>query len=124
MLPILEGWIKNVREYAYEEAEKGNAIPGYKLVPKQANRKLKPGVEAELAKALGVTPIELYKTPELLGVTDIQKLAPGKNDKERAAVLEPFVTKESSGHTLVHESDKREAIRVDAKAIFSTLPLP
>lgn len=120
-LPILEGWIKNTREFAYEEAEKGNAIPGYKLVPKQATRKFKPGVEEDMAKALGVDRTALYGQAPLLGVTEIQKLAPGKNDKERAAVLEPFVVKESSGHTLVHESDKRDAIRVDAKAAFAPL---
>lgn len=118
-LPILEGWIKNVREFAYREAEKGHAIPSYKLVEKRADRKFKPGITDELAKALGVEPKALFGPAPMLGVTEIQKLAPGKNDKERAKTLEPFVTKESSGHTLVHESDKREAVRVDARAAFA-----
>lgn len=118
-LPILEGWIKNVREFAYREAEKGHAIPSYKLVEKRADRKFKPGVTDDLAKALGVEPKALFGPAPMLGVTEIQKLAPGKNDKERAKILEPFVTKESSGHTLVHESDKREAVRIDARAAFA-----
>jgi len=31
-LDIFEGWIKNTREFAYSEAEKGNPIPNHKLV--------------------------------------------------------------------------------------------
>jgi hypothetical protein len=119
-LPIMEAWIKNVREFAYAEAEKGNVIPNYKLVPKQASRKWKQDVSvADMAKVLGVKEYSLFKEPELKGVTEIQKLAPGKNDAERAGYLQDFTVKESSGHTLVHESDKREAIRVDAKAAFA-----
>ena len=118
-LPVLDSWAKNVREFAYGEAEKGNPIPSYKLVPKVPVRKWKPGIEAELAFALGVPKAELFGEAPMKGVTELQKMAPGKNDKERAAVLDPFTTKESSGHTLVHESDKREAVRIDAKQAFA-----
>lgn len=118
LLPILEGWIKNCREFAYAEAEQGKTIPGYKLVPKQATRKWKADVADDLASQLGIPKADLFNEAPMKTITEVQKLVPGKNDKERAAVLEPFVTKESAGHTLVHESDKREAIRVDAKAAF------
>jgi len=124
-LPILEGWIKNTREFAYGEAEKGLEIPDYKLVEKTAVRKWKEDAGKEaLAAALGVTVADILKPVELIGIGDAEKLAPGKNSKERAAVLEPFVNKESSGHTLVHVSDKREPIRIDAKAAFAQLPIP
>lgn len=116
-LPILEGWIKNTREFAYGEAEKGNAIPSYKLVAKQANRKWKPDAAADLECVLGDA---IWGERPMKTVTEVQKICPGKNDKERAAWLEPYVTKESSGHTLVHESDKRPAVRVDAKAAFGS----
>lgn len=121
-LDLIEGWCKNVREFAYTEAEHGKDIPGWKLVEKRATRKFKPevvGDPKELAKALGVLPVELFKQPDFLAVGEIEALAPGKNKKEREAVLEPFVTKDSSGYALVHESDKRPAIRVDAKAVFA-----
>lgn len=122
-LPILEGWIKNTREFAYGEAEKGIYIPDYKLVEKQAVRKFKEDTDRDLlAAALGVIVEEILKPAELLGVGDMEKLAPGKNAKERAAVLEPFVEKKSSGHTLVHVSDKRDPIRIDAKAAFAETP--
>ena len=123
-LPILEGWIKNTREFAYQEAEKGNEIPDYKLVEKTAVRKWRDDVlPARIAKALGVKATELFKPAELINIGDAVKFAPGKNAKERDAVIEPFVKRESSGHTLVHVSDKREPVRIDAKAAFGATTL-
>jgi hypothetical protein len=119
-LPILEAWIKNTREFAYQEAEKGSEIPDYKLVEKLAVRKWKEdAVPARIAKTLGVEVTELFKPAELINIGDAVKLAPGKNAKERDAVLEPFVERKSSGHTLVHVSDKRDPVRIDAKAAFA-----
>jgi hypothetical protein len=118
-LPILEGWIKNTREFAYGEAEKGQEIPDYKLVEKLAVRKwIDTFDKVKLIRALNCGATDIYKPIELIGIGDAEKLAPGKNAKERAAVLEPFVKRESSGHTLVHVSDKREPVRIDAKAAF------
>jgi hypothetical protein len=120
-LDLLEGWIKNCREFAYSEAEAGRTPPRYKLVEKRATRKWKDNVDyRDLLKALGTKDTRaIYKAPELLAVGDILKMCPGKNNDERALVLEPFVTKESSGHALVPESDKRPAVRLDAAAVFS-----
>ena len=81
-----------------------------------------PDIGYALAKHLGVDEKEVWKPKELINVGDAEKLAPGKNAKERAAVLEPFVEKKSSGHTLVHNSDKRDPVRIDAKAAFAELP--
>ena len=122
-LPILEAWIKNTREFAYAEAEKGNEIPDYKLVEKVASRKWKDGITADqVIRALGCDNNDIWKPAELINIGDAVKLAPGKNAKERDAVLEPFVERKSSGHTLVHNSDKREPVRIDAKAAFAELP--
>lgn len=119
-LPILEAWIKNTREFAYGEAEKGREIPDYKLVEKIANRKWKENFAAvALVEAIGCNVIEIWKPTELINVGDAAKMAPGKNAKERDQVLEPFVERKSSGHTLVHISDKRDPIRIDAKAAFA-----
>jgi hypothetical protein len=127
-MPILEAWIKNTREFAYGEAEKGIEIPDYKLVDKQAIRKWKEetsraDISPQLVKALGCSPFEIWEQPTLIGIGDAEKMAPGKNAKERAAVLEPFVEKKSSGHTLVHVSDKRDPVRIDAKAAFAETTL-
>jgi hypothetical protein len=123
-MPILESWIKSTREFAYNEAERGVEIPDYKLVEKQAVRKFKPDINTlDLVKALGCKGSEIWKPAELINIGDAEKLAPGNNTKERALVLEPFVEKKSSGHTLVHTSDKRDPVRIDAKAAFAELPV-
>ena len=125
-LPIMEAWIKNTREFAYQEAEKGIEIPDYKLVEKLAVRKWKEGLPSPgyaLAKHLGCDEKDVWKPKELINVGDAEKLAPGKNAKERAAMLEPFVERKSSGHTLVHISDKRDPVRIDAKAAFGATTL-
>lgn len=110
--PIIEGWIKNLHEFAYAEAERGIPIPGYKLVPKRATRKWR---DEAAAKAYFGNAPEFYTEPGLKTPAQCEKLM----DKEEVSKLDALCTKESSGHTLVHESDKRDAIRVDAKAAFA-----
>lgn len=117
-LPVLEAWIKNTREFAYAEAEKGHDIPRHKLVEKRATAKWRDGVAADLAAKLCIDLSALFDEAPMKGVTDIKKWVPGKNDKERNEFLKPFVVRESSGHTLVHESDKRDAVKIDAKSAF------
>ena len=114
-LPILEGWIKNVREFAYAEAETGHAIPDYKLVDKRATRKWRD--DAAALEAL--TPVlgdAAWKPLEVITPAAAEKLL-GK----QKSILDPLTVKESSGHTLVHTSDKREAVNIDAKSAFQNL---
>jgi hypothetical protein len=112
-LPLLEGWIKNVREFAYEEAERGSVIPDWKLVEKRATRKWRD--EDEAARHLGQLDFAIFDKPKLLSPAALEKLLP----KDQRAMLDALCTKESSGHTLVHGSDKRPAIKVDAKSAFA-----
>lgn len=102
-LPIIESWVKATREFAYAEAMAGNAIPGFKLVEKRATRKW--ANEADAAAALeNILPRdELYEPPSLLSPAKIEKLL-GKDGKKQIASL---TVAESSGLTLVHQSDKR-----------------
>lgn len=115
-LPILEGWIKNTREFAYAEAEQGNAIPQWKLVEKRATRKWRDEAAAmgRLEQVSDIDPDSLYER-KFVTPAAAEKLLP----KDQRALLDELTVKESSGHTLVHESDKRPAIRVDAKSAFS-----
>jgi hypothetical protein len=117
-LPILEGWIKNTREFAYEQAEKGEAIPSWKLVEKRATRKWKDLSESFFVKTfakLKVTKEDLFDAPSMKSPAAVEKLLP----KVYRPLLDELCVKESSGHTLVHESDKRPAIKVDAKSAFA-----
>jgi hypothetical protein len=123
-LPILEAQIKAVREFAYNEAEAGRCPPRYKLVEKQAREKWRPNTTAaQLLAELAIPAFaeDLLEEPSLKSPAQVRKLVPGKNDRERAAKLAAFTVKESSGHTLVSEDDKRPAIALDAKQVFARL---
>lgn len=118
-LPILEGWIKNTREFAYDEAERGNQIPQWKLVEKRATRKwcdedIPWRVLPKIFDQLQID--EDWTETKLKSPAAIEKMLP----KEARELLDELTVKESSGHTLVHESDKRPAIKVDAKSAFAT----
>lgn len=112
-LPVLEAWIKNTREFAYAEAEKGHDIPRHKLVEKRATRKWRDETAAILwLKNQGLDP---FGPAPVITPAVAEKHLP-KEDREG---LKALVVAESSGHTLVHESDRREAIKVDAKSAFA-----
>lgn len=118
-LPIIEGWIKAVREFAYAEAEHGHCPPRYKLVEKQAREKWGPlATPALIANHFKLDVRDITSEPELKSPAQVRKLVPGKNDRERAAALAEFTVKESSGHTLVHEDDKRQGVKESAKQEF------
>lgn len=114
-LPILEGWISNVREFAYKEAEKGRPAPGYKLVHKYGRRKWRSEEDASAALSMYLDDDQLLSKPELNSPAVIEKLLP----KKIRAMLGELTVKESSGHALVHASDERPAIAVDAKSVFA-----
>lgn len=104
-IPLVEARIKAIREFAYEEAERGNPPPGYKLVQKRAVRKWKDELSAAatLLKA-GVAKGDVYEQPEMRSPAQIEKLV-GK--KVFAPIEAAHVESVSSGHTLVPVSDKR-----------------
>lgn len=120
-VPTLEAWCKNIREFAYGEAEKGKPIPSYKLVEKRATRKWNQDESTVVNWLLEQTDLcsdDLYDN-KLRTPAAIEKLIP----KDQRGVMAELTSKESSGHTLVHEDDPREAVRIDAQAAFSNLSM-
>ena len=115
-IPLMEAWIKNTREFAYTEAERGHAIPSYKLVEKRATRKWRSEQDAE--QFLSDFPIDLYEK-KLISPAAAEKLLP----KESRDALAELTSKESSGHALVHESDKRPAVQSDPATAFANLKI-
>lgn len=119
-MPAVEARIKAIREFAYAEAEAGRCPPGFKLVEKRATTKLRDDVNAEaLAAILGVPMADVFKEAEFKNYGDLVGMAPGKNEKERKAVLAPFAVKQSSGHTLAPADDKRAAVKQSAQLDFA-----
>ncbi len=117
-LPVLESWCKNVREFAYREAEHGRCPPGWKLVQKRANRKWKHS-EDEIASNLEciLPDQECYWDKSLKSPAQVEKLL-GKGAKE---ILADLITQESGGLTLAPESDRRPAAQITALEAFKNV---
>jgi len=117
-VPTLKDWINNVMEFAYNEANAGRVPPGWKLVAKRATRKWKD--EASATKVLiddfNLNDNQIFKR-SLVSVAQAEKLLP-KDLKEK---LSDLVVSESSGTTLVPDSDKRPA-RTQAEIDFTPVP--
>lgn len=112
--PALLAWLKALDEFAYAEAEAGRCPPGYKLVAKRATRKWRS--EGEVVDKLEsvLTDAELYEPRTVKSPAQLEKVV----DK---ALFADLVVAESSGHTLVPESDKRPAVKPGAKEEFSVV---
>lgn len=100
-------WLNDVKDYALKAAEKGEEIPGFKLVEGRSNRKYTSAdaVAAKLQEA-GVPEAVIYER-SLLGITAMEK-AIGK--KKFAELLADLVEKPAGKPTLVPADDKRPAI--------------
>lgn len=107
-LDAVEFWCKGVREFAYLEAKAGRTPPGYKLVPKRATRKWADPEAAEklLSREIHSSVFkDCLTNPELKSPAQVEKIL-GKSNKP---LVDSLTVSISSGDTLVHESDKREA---------------
>lgn len=111
----LEQWIKDARKYLYEQATKGEDVPGYKLVNKRPKRvwaesedKVTKTLRPQVAKKA-----DMYKK-ELLSPAQMEKVVEDKT------TVSELVASVSSGTTLVPESDPREAVAQTAIEEFDS----
>jgi hypothetical protein len=125
---ILEGWMKQVEDYAFGLLQSGVPIPGYKLVDKVGRRQW---IEDEKAIADYLTAVygldeDNVRPRKLATITEVERQLKGaiadkaqlkeaKQDVELA-----FTLKESSGQTMAPDSDKRDAVNA-AERDFSTV---
>lgn len=101
----LKKWAKDVEEYAFGQALKGNRIPQWKLVEGKSNRAITDKVAARTAlETAGMEPGKFLKPQELFGIGELENRI-GK--KELAAVLAGLIIKPSGKPVLVPESDRR-----------------
>src|SRR5690606_26013603 len=102
----LSKWAKDVQDYAYDQAVKGNRIPQWKLVEGRSNRKIK-DLEAAKEKLLaaGVEAERILKPQELIAMGELETKVVGK--KQFAALLGDLIEKPPGKPVLAPESDKR-----------------
>lgn len=114
----LQHWVKDVGDYAFEQALAGKQYNGWKLVEGRSVRKYADDLKvAEALKAAGYDEAMLYER-KLYGISAMEKIV-GK--KRLTETLGDLIIKPAGQPVLVPESDKREAIntREAAKADFT-----
>lgn len=103
----LSDWMKKLKDFTMHELESGNKVPGWKIVAGRSVRKYtdEDKVAAALEKA-GYEKATLYKAPELLGITAMEKLI-GKKDFKTLLTDNGLVEKPEGKPTLAPDSDSR-----------------
>ena len=113
-LGTIESWIAGVRAKAMELIEKGDAIPGWKLVEGRSTRKIFKEAEArQVLREAGFKP-EDYDKVELRGITDLTRLVGGA--KTFNALLGDLVEKQPGKPALAPEDDPRAPYNPSASA--------
>lgn len=100
-------WVKDISDYAYQEALKGTAFDGWKLVEGRSNRKYTD--ETIIAGVLDKEGFKDEQYHKLVGVTDLEKLL-GKKRFETLLTEQGYVIKPEGKPVLVPEKDNRPAI--------------
>lgn len=106
-LPAIEGFVKAVREFAYREAINGRLPSGYKLVDKRANRRWSDEEKAHttIYRKTKLKHSDLF-TEKIKSPAQVEKLL----ERKEFAMLSDLIVSESSGQTLVHDTDKRKEV--------------
>jgi hypothetical protein len=119
LVPLLKDWIKTLEAMAFQRLQRKDAIPGWKLVAKKATRKWR-DEDAALTWLLdqGLAEWDTVKRAPI-SPAQAEKLV---RDKTGIAAL---VTTESSGLTLVPDTDNRPAVtNVSAQDDFDLIEDP
>lgn len=111
-VPMLKKWLKAVEQGADNFTMNGHTIPGFKRVAKRATKKYTDEeAVVKLCKKKRIKKGE-YMKESLLTPAQMLKLLPDCDE------LDALIVSESSGTTVVPESDKRAEVRVSAAADF------
>jgi hypothetical protein len=118
IIPLLNSWAREVEELAFRRLQRGEPVPGYKLVRKRANRRWRDpdGVAAELVQRDGLKSQDIFEM-KLRGPAQLEKVkAIGKK------WVAEHSEKPEGEPTLAPESDPREALPSGAAFVFAQAP--
>jgi len=114
-IELLEGWIRDAKETAFELMEAGTPIPGWKLVPKRATRQWMN--EQTALTALTEAGCSAEELTELKSPAQVEKVL----KKRKITMPENLITAVSSGDTLAPADDPRPASLQVGKQLASAL---
>jgi len=110
-LHILEDWASAMRATALARLERGEEVPGFKLVQKRPTRQwTDPDAVEQILKSEKYDDDEIYKPRDLKSVAQIEKLV-GKK-AFAASPLAGAVVKVSSGVNIAPATDPRPAVNI------------
>lgn len=98
---LIDDWIRSIYAHAQGMAERGERIPGYKLVPRRANRKWKD--EGKVINMFGMLYGDDIYNKKLKSPAQLEKIA-GKGE------LDDYIEVPDIGCTLVPDKDHRDAV--------------
>jgi hypothetical protein len=113
---LLEEWIKDLRALAFQMADAGQTVPGYKLVAKRSTRQWVNEGDARAALLQSLPESEVMET-SLISPAQAEK----KLKKLKLALPEGSVVSLSSGNTLVQDSDPRPAVLLIGQQLTAAL---
>jgi hypothetical protein len=112
---MILSWVNKMRAEVSQRIDVGGVVPGWKLVPKRAVRRWDDAEGAILAMKQKQVPLSDILRIETIGT--IEKVL--KRYKVPVSTIDPYTIKQSSGTTLVSESDGRPAVDTSSKNVFS-----
>ena len=105
-IPLLENWIRDLRDAVRRSIENGTPVPGFKLVPKRSVRKWISRDDVVAWAMRHGHEYELYTEPQLKSPAQVEKFVGKKN------VPKELIESVSNGTTLALESDVRGAAKI------------
>lgn len=122
--PVLEDWLKSIREFAKRELEAGREVPGWKVVESVGNRRWN-GDEESIGRSLvaqGFHPDDIFEPRTLKGPAQVEKCPPnGMKVKEAKELVSELTFRPVTGTSLVREGDRRPAIKNTAANDFTRI---
>jgi uncharacterized protein DUF2800 len=114
---LITAWVNLIRAEASQRADKGDVIPGWKMVPKRALRKWTDDDAA--LHALNEAGVPLREVIKVVSPAAAERAL--KANRLGLDAIKGLVTKESSGTTLVRDEDLRKGLALDASSAFTAI---
>lgn len=124
-------WLDGAADFAFNLLRQGIPVDGFKLVDKMARRKwtvAEDEVAAHLELTHGVSRDEVYPR-QLVTITEAERLIKARiaDKAERRSALDDlslrFTIKDSSGQTIVSDTDRRDAVPAGPAVAFAGVSL-
>ncbi len=117
IIPRWDEFVRAVEGVAMRLAERGEHLPGFKLVRRRANRRWqdkKLVVQQLQERVSGLDAVDLFTMPELKSPAQVEKVLTARKikKKDRDALMAELAEKPDGGLTLADEGDARPAVEV------------